>query len=429
MLANLASRKWPWVALLLLIGLQIWVSTRTLDPEKGLIVRTSPSGAGIYRKEPELFLTVDATSAGGNKETLIGTSPGPLFLSKDELPLTLVFRKDGFEPVERHLKEGAFGGGREYPQVVPLPVKSVAVSIGLQLLHHGFGVSAILLAGLLGLGLRHRSGLEAEAQKEKENVQRGLLKPGMKVGDYTVVKRIGAGGMGQIFSVTKAGETESLALKLLDTGDDETRAAFLDEVRATAQVEDPGLLLLYDWGEYAERFYMVTELLKGETLKERLEAGKLSSEKVAEIGVQVSRTLKAVHSKRMVHRDVKPSNIFLTTDGKVKLMDFGVASAMGEQGRQSGTVGYAPPEQLSGSRADARSDIYALGVTLAECLLGRTLFEGRTQLEVEQAQQNPDQISWSGEISEEWISLLKRSVDADPDQRPSSVQEFEDLFS
>lgn len=417
-LSKLPDKAWPWLALVSLVIFQAYIIFHTVEPETGLIIHTNPEGAEIFRLEPELFLAADASSSGGNREIRIGQSPGPLHLATDELPLTILVKKLGYKSVERHLPKGSFAQNRTFPQIIDLAPNTWWAAPFTTLKQYIFGILGVGFGCLLGLGVHYKHSLRKDAVAEEAAVYRGTLKPGMHIGAYKIQERVGAGGMGQIFRVIKdTVPDESLALKLLDAPvnkEQQAQSSFLNEVRATAQIEHPGLLLLYDWGEFAQRYYMVTELLQGRTLREKLDDGPLGWKELVRIGLQVANTLSAVHQKKLIHRDIKPSNIFLTKDGKIKVMDMGVAASVGETGRMSGTIGYAPAEQLSGAEVKASADIYALGATLSECLLNRQVGE-----------QSPSEISWPDDTPSALTDLLVSMTAKQPHDRPQSMNEVE----
>ena len=168
-------------------------------------------------------------------------------------------------------------------------------------------------------------------------------------------------------------------------------ARFEREAKAVAALSHPNILAIHDFGSEGGLTYAVTELLEGESLHSRLSRAALGWRKAAETGIAIADGLSAAHSKGIVHRDLKPDNIFLTEDGRVKILDFGLARSTGtsaaEQGEEAtvteegvvlGTVGYMSPEQVRGKPADARSDIFSLGCVLYEMVAGRRAFSRET---------------------------------------------------
>jgi eukaryotic-like serine/threonine-protein kinase len=229
------------------------------------------------------------------------------------------------------------------------------------------------------------------------------LRAGVRVGPYEIVTAIGAGGMGEVYRARDTRLQRDVALKLLPAGvssDPDRLARFEQEARAAAALNHPNILAVYDVGSYESAPYIVSELLEGETLRERLGNGPLPARKAIECAIQVARGLAAAHERGIVHRDLKPDNVFVTSDGRVKILDFGLAklierepAALGASvlpttppqtmpGLVLGTIGYMAPEQVRGLAADARTDIFAFGALLYESLTGRRAFGGDTTIDV-----------------------------------------------
>lgn len=228
------------------------------------------------------------------------------------------------------------------------------------------------------------------------------LVPGARLGAFEVLGLLGEGGMGQVFRARDTRLGREVAVKVLSGGlaaDPKALARFEAEARAVAALSHPGILALYDVGEEGGVRFVVTELLEGETLRAALGRGALSPRRVLEVAAQVTEALAAAHEKGIVHRDVKPENVFLTRDGRAKVLDFGLARARGgigsssrsqvatvadltEAGTLLGTVSYMSPEQARGAPVDFRTDQFSLGVVLYEALAGRRPFEGQSAADV-----------------------------------------------
>jgi serine/threonine protein kinase/WD40 repeat protein len=227
------------------------------------------------------------------------------------------------------------------------------------------------------------------------------LSPGHRLGPYLVVGELGSGGMGEVYRARDERLGREVAVKVLPrdvAADPERRQRFEREARAVAALSHPAVLALYDVGEADGLDFMVTELLAGETLRERLRRGALEWERVAEWGASVADALAVAHVRGIVHRDVKPENLFLTRDGRVKVLDFGLARELSlgagggdddptlpsptRAGTVLGTVGYLSPEQARGEPVDSRSDVFSLGCVLYEGLYGRRPFSGATAQDV-----------------------------------------------
>jgi len=226
------------------------------------------------------------------------------------------------------------------------------------------------------------------------------LASGAKLGPYEIQSPIGAGGMGEVYRARDSRLNRDVAVKILSSTfarDPERLRRFQQEAQAIAALNHPNILAVHDFGQHDGSLYMVTELLEGETLRERLRSSLLPARKATEYAEHVARGLAAAHDKGIVHRDLKPENIFVTHDGRVKILDFGLAklARLGgtvtsdsetvglqtEPGMLMGTVGYMSPEQVKGQAADHRSDLFSFGAILYEMLVGKRAFDGGTAVE------------------------------------------------
>ena len=218
------------------------------------------------------------------------------------------------------------------------------------------------------------------------------------LGPYRVTGRIGEGGMGAVYRATDTRLGRNVAIKVLTAvtlSDKERLQRFEQEARATGMLNHPNLLTIYDVGNSEGTPFLVSELLEGETLRERLDHGAIPPRKSVEIALQIAHGLAAAHEKGIIHRDLKPENIYITKEGRVKILDFGIAklSATGaddgpkfqmaatEPGMVLGTVGYMSPEQVRGEAIDNRSDIFAFGAILYEMLSGSRAFKRNSAIE------------------------------------------------
>jgi serine/threonine protein kinase len=223
------------------------------------------------------------------------------------------------------------------------------------------------------------------------------LPAGLRLGPYEISGALGAGGMGEVYRARDTRLGREVALKVLPAelaADPERQRRFEREARAVAALNHPGVLGLHDVGEADGVAFMVTELLEGETLRERLRRGAVAWQRVAEWGAAAADALAAAHERGIVHRDLKPENLFLTRDGRLKVLDFGLAKDLlvakggGEDdttlssptraGLVLGTLGYLSPEQARGEPIDGRSDLFSLGCVLHEALTGHRAFSGKT---------------------------------------------------
>jgi serine/threonine protein kinase/Tol biopolymer transport system component len=225
------------------------------------------------------------------------------------------------------------------------------------------------------------------------------LTPGVRIGAYEVVALIGAGGMGEVYRANDARLGRDVAIKVLPAGvatDPERLHRFEQEARAAAALNHPNILSVFDIGQHDGAPYIVSELLEGGTLRDRLDEGALPVRKAVELAVQTAHGLAAAHDKGIVHRDLKPENVFVTDDGRVKILDFGLAKLTQAEpalagasmlpttppqtvpGLVLGTMGYMSPEQVRGRAVDHRTDIFAFGAILYELLSGQRAFRGAT---------------------------------------------------
>ena len=219
------------------------------------------------------------------------------------------------------------------------------------------------------------------------------LAAGSRLGQYQIVAPLGAGGMGEVYRAHDAKLDRDVAIKILPpalAGDPSAMARFEREAKAVAALSHPHILAIHDFGRESAIVYAVMELLEGQTLRERLADGALPVRKALDIALQIAQGLAAAHEKGIVHRDLKPDNVFLTTAGRVKILDFGLAKAIqaspntGETvaarreastpGMVVGTIGYMSPEQVTGAPVDQRTDIFAFGALVYEMLAGRSAF-------------------------------------------------------
>ena len=273
------------------------------------------------------------------------------------------------------------------------------------------------------------------------------LSPDSRLGPYTILGALGAGGMGEVYRALDTRLGREVAVKVLPerfSGSPEAVARFEREARAVAALSHPNILALFDFGQVDGIAYAVTELLKGETLRQRLAEERLSERKAIEIAVGIAEGLAAAHSAGIVHRDLKPENVFLTSDGRVKILDFGLARmdrpgdalavtsapttpASTEPGVVMGTAGYISPEQIRGQPADARSDLFAFGAVLYEMLTGERAFRGATTGESLAAilrDQPPDVSAKAPGVSLPTERLVSRCLQKSPDERFQSARDL-----
>jgi eukaryotic-like serine/threonine-protein kinase len=219
-----------------------------------------------------------------------------------------------------------------------------------------------------------------------------MLKSGTRLGPYEVIDRLGAGGMGEVYRARDSRLGREIAVKILPehlSADPSARARFEREAKAIAAITHPNILSIHDFGIDSGIYYTITELLEGSTLRARINEGAIPWREAIEIGGAMADGLAHAHGKGIVHRDLKPENVFLTHEGRVKILDFGLAQAseatvsaadetsplaMSTPGRIIGTLGYMSPEQLRGEPIDEATDIFAFGCVMHEMVTGNRAF-------------------------------------------------------
>ena len=270
-----------------------------------------------------------------------------------------------------------------------------------------------------------------------------MLTSGTKLGPYEIVSPLGAGGMGEVYRARDTRLGREVAIKVLPAqfaSDPDRLCRFEREARAVAAFSHPNVITLYDVGAHEGAPYLVTELLQGESLRERLEGGALSVRKALEIAAQIAQGLGAAHESGIVHRDLKPENVFVTNDGHVKILDFGIAKLTHadagppattltspqstEPGAVMGTVGYLSPEQLRGLSADHRTDIFSLGCVLYEMLSGRRAFGKESAADTLSAILHEDPPPPPGSVPAKIAVMVARCLEKRPEDRFSSARDL-----
>ena len=263
-----------------------------------------------------------------------------------------------------------------------------------------------------------------------------LLQPGTRLGRYRLGVLVGEGGMGRVYRATDESLHRDVAVKVIHAAlsrDGSAAARFEREALAVAALSHPNIVALHDAGSHEGTPYAVMELLEGETLRAKLASGPLPPRKAVEYGGQIARALAAAHGRGILHRDVKPDNVFITRDGHVKVLDFGLAvlndaavafdgatHAASTPGLILGTPGYMAPEQLRGGVVDERTDIFALGAVLYEMLSGRRAFHGTSHADVVSAilQSDPPDIADTGtSVPPVLERVVRRCLEKNPDDR------------
>ncbi len=272
------------------------------------------------------------------------------------------------------------------------------------------------------------------------------LAAGTRLGPYEILSPIGAGGMGEVYRARDARLKRDVAIKVLPatfSADGDRLRRFEQEAQAAGGLNHPNITAVYDLGSYDGAPYIVTELLEGETLRGALAGGKLSPRKAIDYALQIAHGLAAAHEKGIVHRDLKPENLFVTKDGRIKILDFGLAKLTHqEEGTQAtnmptatagtepgvvlGTLGYMSPEQVKGRNADARSDIFSFGAILYEMLTGQRAFHGDSAAETMSAilREDPPDLSVTNQsISPGLERIVRHCIEKNPEQRFHSAHD------
>jgi Tol biopolymer transport system component len=270
---------------------------------------------------------------------------------------------------------------------------------------------------------------------------------GTKLGRYEIRSQLGAGGMGEVYLARDMDIGRDVAVKVLPSTlstDKDRLHRFQQEACAAGALNHPNILSIYDVGKHDGSPYVVSELLEGETLRKRIGGTPLAQRRAIDYALQIAHGLAAAHEKGIIHRDLKPDNIFITNDGRVKILDFGLAKLTQLDGYQSqteiptrrvdtdpgvvmGTVGYISPEQLKGRPVDQRSDIFSFGAILYEMLSGRRAFHGESAAETMSAilkEDPPDLSDTNKTVSPALERLVNHCLEKNPEARFHSARDL-----
>ena len=273
------------------------------------------------------------------------------------------------------------------------------------------------------------------------------LSSGTHLGRYEIRSLIGAGGMGEVYRARDEKLNRDVAIKVLPSTfsqDNERLRRFEQEAQAVGALNHPNILAVHDVGTHDGATYVVSELLEGETLRQRIGGAALAQRRVIDYALQIAHGLAAAHEKGIIHRDLKPDNIFITKDGRVKILDFGLAKLTQSDGGQPqtdiptrrvdtdpgvvmGTVGYMSPEQVRGRAVDHRSDIFSFGAILYEMLSGRRAFHGESAADTVSAilREDPRELSESNHsISPALERVVNHCLEKNPEERFHSASDL-----
>jgi eukaryotic-like serine/threonine-protein kinase len=270
------------------------------------------------------------------------------------------------------------------------------------------------------------------------------LTTGARLGPYEIVAPLGVGGMGEVYRARDSRLKREVAIKVLPPAvslDADRLRRFEQEALATAALNHPNILAVFDIGTHEGAPYVVSELLEGETLRDRLRSGSIAVRKALDFALQIAHGLAAAHEKGIVHRDLKPENLFLTKDGRIKILDFGLAkltqSGSGghaptmthvtEVGTVLGTAGYMSPEQVRGAAVDARSDIFSFGAILYEMISGKRAFHRDTAADTMSAilKEDPPEFSETNRnVSPALERIVQHCLEKNPEARFHSASDI-----
>jgi len=274
------------------------------------------------------------------------------------------------------------------------------------------------------------------------------LLAGTLLGPYKILAPLGAGGMGEVYRARDSRLGREVAVKVLPaafSADADRLRRFEQEARSASALNHPNILTIHDIGTHEGAPYVVSEVLEGETLRDRLAGAALPARKAIDYAVQIAHGLAAAHEKGIVHRDLKPENLFVTKDGRVKILDFGLAKltrqeapsgdetsaptlpGVTEPGIVMGTVGYMSPEQVRGLTVDARSDIFSFGAILYEMLAGKAAFAGITPADRMSAilKEEPAELAQSvAGTSPSLERIVRRCLEKSPEERFQSARDL-----
>lgn len=277
--------------------------------------------------------------------------------------------------------------------------------------------------------LKRMSWLTKPATEEAEFAppQGGSDQPPRRLGEYDLLEPIGVGGMGQVFKALHRRMDRVVAVKILPRVSADSARRFQDEVRAAGKLLHPNIVTSFDAGEQDGVPFLAMEFIDGIDLAQQVQKhGPVSIKMAVDFTVQAARGLEYAHSKGVIHRDVKPSNLFLSKGGILKILDLGLAQLNGDKGTIAGTSDYLPPESVETGQADHRGDIYSLGCTLFFLLTGKPPFTGKTVIQTVMAhceQPTPSLKTARSDVSAALDAVFQRMVAKRPQDRYQSMAE------
>jgi serine/threonine protein kinase len=272
------------------------------------------------------------------------------------------------------------------------------------------------------------------------------LEPGKAFGHYEIIKQIGAGGMGEVYLARDKKLERQVAIKILNeqfSRDESNLQRFIREAKSASVLNHPNILVVHEVGASGDIHYIVSEFIKGKTLREKLKESSLSLTEVLDIAIQTANALAAAHEANLVHRDIKPENIMIRPDGFVKILDFGLAKLVEQKNKTFlgleestvqqnptakgvilGTINYMSPEQARGLEVDARTDVWSLGVVVYEMLARRTPFAGETPNDSIAAILTGEPAPLDENTPKELHRIIRKSLQKKRDERYQTIKDF-----
>src|SRR5712671_1521460 len=272
---------------------------------------------------------------------------------------------------------------------------------------------------------------------------------GTKLGRYEIRSKIGEGGMGEVYLAQDTRLDRKVALKILPAdlaANHDRMRRFVQEAKAASALNHPNIITIYEIDETESGHFIATEFIDGETLRERIRKASIKPGEVLDVAVQIAGALSAAHAAGIVHRDVKPENVMIRTDGIVKVLDFGLAKLTSpasldsvdaeaptraniktDPGMVMGTTAYMSPEQARGLAVDARTDIFSLGVVIYELVAGRPPFGGTTRSDLIAAlleREPPPLARFAPEVPAELERIVMKALTKDPDERFQTAKDL-----
>lgn len=410
-----------------------------------LMFCTYPSGAEVYIQdggEGLSYIGKSGTVITRNMAKLKGQSGFDVqFKLWGYVPVHQRFQfvknTDKDEEVKRYPADSDIQLQPKIPVIIPL-IYLVRDNVLITIILVVISILAVFLV-ILPKRRKVKAALDRAAKWEAIRTKMGDDDPhiGLKLGEYRLIEKLGSGGMGAVYKAVPEetlSEKESVAIKFMKpevTEDEEFVRRFRREVQVTSKLDHPSILRIINWGEEDKRMYMVMELMKGSTLKGKMGKGGMSIKSFRDYYFPVLDALEYAHGKDIIHRDIKPDNIMLTENGRVKVMDFGLAkgnqySTITVSGSAIGTPAYMAPEQITGKPQDSRSDQYSLGVLAWEMLAGHRPFDDESTINIvlkHLSEKPPSLKEARPDLPDAFNAIIMRMLEKEPNQRYKNLGE------